>query len=75
MREEIVMSWDEWRASRAAKRANLRRLNLAAPSRRETDYGTSGRRLRRAFGGARVPALNPLNHPLKPLLNGLKNPF
>jgi len=55
MREEIVMTWDEWRASRTAKHANLRRLGLAAPSRRETDYGTSGRRLRKAFGGARCP--------------------
>jgi len=49
------MTWDEWRASRAAKRANLRRLGLDAPSRRVTDYGNAGRRLRKAFGGARCP--------------------
>jgi len=52
---ENVMSWEAWQASREAKRANLRRLGLDAPSRRETDYGTSGRRLRKAFGGERVP--------------------
>jgi len=55
--KEIVIGWDEWLASRAAKRENLRRLGLDAPSRRTTDYGTSGRRLRAAFGGLRVPRL------------------
>jgi len=55
VREKIVMSWDEWKASRAAKRANLRRLGLDAPSRRTMDYGTGGQRLRKAFGGLRVP--------------------
>lgn len=57
MAKEIVIGWNEWLASRAAKRANLRRLGLDAPSRRETDYGTSGRRLRAAFGGLRAPQL------------------
>ena len=55
MREEIVMTWAEWQASRAAKRANLARLGLDRPSRRETDYGTAGKRLRKAFDGQRVP--------------------
>jgi len=53
--KEIVIGWDEWLASRAAKRENLRRLGLDAPSRRTTDYGTSGHRLRKAFGGERAP--------------------
>lgn len=57
MREEIVLTWAEWQASRAAKKANLTRLGLDKPSRRETDYGTSGRRLRKAFGGQRAPKL------------------
>ena len=55
MRKVISMSWSEWQESRAAKRANLVRLGLDKPSRRETDYGTSGRRLRKAFDGQRVP--------------------
>jgi len=56
--EPIVIGWDEWRASRAAKRANLRRLGLEASSRRTTDYSTSGIRLRKAFGGLRVPRVS-----------------
>ena len=55
MRKEISMAWSEWQESRAAKRANLARLGLDKPSRRETDYGTSGHRLRKAFSGQRVP--------------------
>ena len=55
MREEIVMTWAEWQESRAAKRANLARLGLDKPSRRETDYGTAGKRLRKAFDGQRFP--------------------
>jgi len=51
----MVIGWEEWLASRSAKRANLRRLGLDAPSRRETDHGTDGERLRRAFAGHRVP--------------------
>jgi len=50
MREEIVIGWEEWRASRTGKRANLERLGLNKPSRRTTDYSTSGNRLRKAFG-------------------------
>ena len=35
-RKVIRMTWDEWRASRAAKRAALAEKGLAAPSRRTT---------------------------------------
>jgi len=55
--DEITIGWEEWLASREAKRENLRRLGLAAPSRRETDFGNAGRRLRRAFNGERAPLL------------------
>ena len=55
MRKVISMTWAEWQESRAAKRANLARLGLDKPSRRETDYGTSGCRLRKAFSGQRAP--------------------
>ena len=33
-RKVIRMTWDEWRASRAAKRAALAEKGLSAPSRR-----------------------------------------
>jgi len=56
MLEEIVMTWAEWQASRVAKRENLARLGLDAPSRRATDFGTSGKRLRKAFDGRRAPS-------------------
>ena len=52
--EPIRLTWDEWKAARAAKREALRRLGLDAPSRRSES--TSDRRLRAAFGGERVPA-------------------
>ena len=55
MPKMISMTWAEWQESRAAKRANLARLGLDMPSRRETDHGTAGRRLRKAFAGQRVP--------------------
>jgi len=55
----IVMTWAEWQASRAAKRANLARLGLDKPSRRTTDHGTAGDRLRKAFDGRRVPSFVP----------------
>ena len=35
-RKVIRMTWDEWRASRAAKRAALAEKGLSAPSRRTT---------------------------------------
>ena len=55
MREPIVISWEEWKASRAAKRENLRRLGLDAPSRRASAIGSQEKRLQQAFGGRRVP--------------------
>ena len=55
MRKAISMTWAEWQESRAVKRANLARLGLDKPSRRETDHGTAGRRLRKAFAGQRAP--------------------
>ena len=42
MREPIVISWEEWKASRAAKRENLQRLGLDAPSRRTSAIGSQG---------------------------------
>ena len=51
--EPIRLTWEEWKAARAAKRETLRRLGLAAPSRRSES--TSDRRLRRAFEGERAP--------------------
>ena len=54
--ETIVVSWEAWQASRAKKRELLKRAGLDAPSRRETSYSTSDKRLRRAFGGARAPS-------------------
>ena len=56
MREPIVIAWEDWLASRAQKRDALRRAGLDAPSRRKTAVGTSDLRLRRAFGGERVPS-------------------
>ena len=49
----IRLTWDEWKAARAAKRETLRRLGLDKPSRRSES--TSDRRLRQAFGGERAP--------------------
>jgi hypothetical protein len=42
-RKVIRMTWDEWRASRAAKRTALAEKGLAAPSRRTTSR-TAARR-------------------------------
>lgn len=53
--EPIVQTWEEWQASRAAKRAILERLGLAAPSRRQSAFGSQEKRLRKAFDGRRVP--------------------
>ena len=52
----IRLTWEEWKASRAAKREALRRLGLDAPSRRSES--TSDRRLRKAFGGERAPVFD-----------------
>ena len=51
----IVISWEEWKASRQAKRDVLRKFGLDAPSRRKTSHTTGDRRLRAAFGGERGP--------------------
>jgi hypothetical protein len=51
--EPIRLTWDEWKAARAAKREALRRRGLDAPSRRSES--TSDRRLRAAFDGERAP--------------------
>lgn len=53
-KHEIVrIGWNEWKASRAGKRAVLERLGLDAPSLRSRS--SSDRRLRAAFGGLRAP--------------------
>ena len=38
-RKPIVTSWEDWKASREAKRATLRRLDLGVPSRLTKDVG------------------------------------
>ncbi len=53
----IVIGWEEWKASRAAKRDCLRELGLDAPSRRKSGYGSGEKRLRAAFSGNRAPDL------------------
>ena len=54
---DIVISWDEWKRGREAKRAILRRLGLDKPCRRSES--SSDKRLRPAFGGERGPAFAP----------------
>ena len=54
-REPIVLTWEEWKASREQKRANLRAFGLDAPSRRAHGVGKADKRLRAAFGGKRAP--------------------
>ena len=54
-REPLVQAWEEWKASRGQKRANLRAFGLDAPSRRAHGVGKSDQRLRAAFGGKRAP--------------------
>ncbi|MCQ2390175.1 MAG: hypothetical protein MJ240_02025 [Kiritimatiellae bacterium] len=53
--EPIVLTWEEWKASRAAKRELLAKLGLAVPSRRKSAIGSQEKRLRKAFGERRVP--------------------
>ena len=50
--EVIRISWEEWKAGRAAKRETLRKLGLDAPSRRPFGHDN---RLRAVFGGERAP--------------------
>ncbi len=56
-RKPIVISWEEWKASREAKRVRLKALGLDVPSRRKSGIGSGEKRLRKAFGGARAPQL------------------
>lgn len=60
-RPDIVISWDDWKRGREAKRALLRRLGLDKPCRRATS--SSDKRLRPAFGGERGPAFGPASSP------------
>ena len=54
--ESIVLTWEEWKASRAARRELLAKLGLGAPSRRKSAIGSQEKRLRKAFDGRRAPA-------------------
>jgi len=60
--EQIVLSWEAWQASRAAKRALLDRLGLEAPSRRQTAVSSQDKRLRKAFAGRRAPDFRKHEH-------------
>ena len=51
---DIVITWEEWKRGREAKRSLLRRLGLDKPCRRAER--PSDKRLRPAFGGERGPA-------------------
>ena len=53
--EPIVLTWEEWKASRAAKRELLEKLGLDAPSRRTSAIGSQEKHLRKAFDGRRAP--------------------
>ena len=53
--ESIVLTWEEWKASRAARRELLAKLDLGAPSRRKSAIGSQEKRLRKAFDGRRAP--------------------
>ena len=57
-REPIVLTWEEWQSSRAAKRETLAKLGLSAPSRRTSAFGSQEKRLRKAFGEKRAPVFN-----------------
>ena len=54
-REPIVLTWEEWQSSRAAKRETLVKFGLSAPSRRTSAFGSQEKRLRKAFGEKRAP--------------------
>lgn len=56
MDKVISVTWEEWKAGREAKRETLRKLGLDSPSRRSSS--SSDKRLRKAFGGKRVPDLS-----------------
>ena len=50
--ESIVLTWEERKASRAAKRELLAKLGLGAPSRRKSAIGSQEKRLARPSTGA-----------------------
>ena len=54
-REPIVLTWEEWQSSRAAKSETLAKLGLSAPSRRTSALGSQEKRLRKVFGEKRAP--------------------
>jgi len=56
MDKVISITWEEWKAGREAKRTTLRKLGLDSSSRRSSS--SSDKRLRKAFGGKRVPDLS-----------------
>lgn len=58
LRSDIVMTWEEWQASRPKKRALLEKLGLDKPSRRVSAFGSQESRLRKAFDGLRIPTFN-----------------
>ena len=49
------MTWEEWRSSREARRAALKKHGCDAPSRRTVSFNTSERFMRDTFGGERAP--------------------
>ena len=52
----MSMTWEEWKSSRAEKRAVLRKYGLGAPSRRSVSLNTAERAMLKAFNGRRIPA-------------------
>lgn len=56
MDKVISVTWEEWKSGRGAKRETLRKRGLDSPSRRSSS--SSDKRLRKAFGGQRVPDLS-----------------
>lgn len=50
---KVSWTWEEWQASRAARRAVAQRVGAKVTRRGES---SSDRRLRRTFGGQRGPA-------------------
>ena len=52
----MSMTWEDWKSSRSAKRAAMRKYGLDAPSRRSVSFNTAERVMLKAFGGRRIPA-------------------
>ena len=51
-----MMTWQEWQEYRRGRRDAMRLFGTDAPSRRSTSFNAAERHMRRAFGGARIPA-------------------